>query len=171
MLDALAPLLAERAPDLVLVYGDTNSTVAGARAAVADGYPVAHVEAGMRSFDLSMPEEVNRIETDRLSTLLLCSSQGAVDNLAREGVARRAELVGAVMVDLALLIQPRAREDQAPLAKAGVHPGEYLLVTTHRAGNVDDPARLERLVTLLEALPGPVVLPLHPRTRARLEEA
>jgi UDP-N-acetylglucosamine 2-epimerase (non-hydrolysing)/UDP-GlcNAc3NAcA epimerase len=171
MLAALAPLLAELTPDLVLVYGDTNSTVAGARAGVRAGFPVAHVEAGMRSFDRAMPEEVNRIETDVLSSLLLCSSQTAVDNLAAEGVTGRVELVGDVMVDIALLVQPRAREDLAPLVDAGVVPGAYLLVTAHRAGNVDDPARLARLVALLEALPIPAVLPLHPRTRARLEES
>jgi UDP-N-acetylglucosamine 2-epimerase len=170
MIEALAPLLADLRPDLVLVYGDTNSTVAGARAGVADGLPVAHVEAGMRSFDRSMPEEVNRIETDLLSSLLLCSSQTAADNLAAEGVEGRVELVGDVMMDVALLIQPRARGDLGPLREAGVGPGEYALVTAHRAGNVDDPARLERLVALLEALPLTAVLPLHPRTRARLEE-
>jgi UDP-N-acetylglucosamine 2-epimerase (non-hydrolysing)/UDP-GlcNAc3NAcA epimerase len=169
MLGALAPLLAELAPDLVLVYGDTNSTLAGGLAAVQDGFAVAHVEAGMRSFDRAMPEEVNRVLTDHLSSLLLCSSQTAVDNLAREGVAGRVELVGDVMVDVAELIQPRAREDMGPLEQAGVAPGGYLLVTAHRAGNVDDPARLELLVALLEALPVPTVLPLHPRTRARLE--
>ena len=170
MLAALAPLLGELAPDLVLVYGDTNSTLAGGLAAVQDGFPVAHIEAGMRSFDRRMPEEVNRVLTDHLSSLLLCSSAVAIDNLTREGVAAPAELVGDVMVDVALLAQPRAREDMAPLEAAGVAPGEYLLVTAHRAGNVDDPARLERLVALLETLPAQVVLPLHPRTRARLEE-
>ena len=170
MVAALAPLLAELRPDVVLVYGDTNSTVAGARAGVQDGLPVAHVEAGMRSFDRSMPEEVNRIETDELSSLLLCSSQTAVDNLAKEGVGGRVELVGDVMVDVAQLIQPRARDDAATIEALGLRSGEYLLVTAHRAGNVDDPARLARLVELLRALPGPVVLPLHPRTKARLEE-
>ena len=169
MLAALAPILEELTPDLVLVYGDTNSTLAGGLAAVQDGFPVAHVEAGMRSFDRRMPEEVNRVLTDHLSSLLLCSSQVAVDNLAAEGVRAPTTLVGDVMVDVALLVQPRAREDLAALREAGVKPGEYLLVTAHRAGNVDDPARLERLVALLEALPGQVVLPLHPRTHARLE--
>jgi UDP-N-acetylglucosamine 2-epimerase len=169
MLAALAPLLGELAPDLVLVYGDTNSTLAGGLAAVQDGFPVAHVEAGMRSFDRRMPEEVNRVLTDHLSSLLLCSSAVAVENLAREGVAAPVELVGDVMVDIALLVQPRAREDLGPLEAAGVAPRDYVLVTAHRAGNVDDPARLERLVALLEALPVPAVLPLHPRTRARLE--
>ncbi len=133
--------------------------------------PVAHVEAGMRSFDRRMPEELNRVLVDHLSSLLLCSSETAVANLEREGVAGRVELVGDVMVDVALLVQPRAAADAEPLAAAGVMPGAYVLVTAHRAGNVDDPVRLERLVTLLEALPLPAVLPLHPRTRDRLEAA
>jgi UDP-N-acetylglucosamine 2-epimerase len=168
MVAALAPLLADIAPDLVLVYGDTNSTLAGGRAAVQEGFPVAHVEAGIRSFDRRMPEEINRVLTDQLASLLLCPSQTAVENLAREAVSGRVELVGDVMVDVALLIQPRAREDDGPLRVAGVERGAYVLVTAHRAGNVDDPARLERLVALLEALPLPAVLPLHPRTDARL---
>ena len=101
MLAALAPLMGELAPDVVLVYGDTNSTLAGGLAAVQDGFPVAHVEAGMRSFDRRMPEEVNRVLTDHLSSLLLCSSQVAVDNLTREGVTAPVTLVGDVMVDVA----------------------------------------------------------------------
>jgi UDP-N-acetylglucosamine 2-epimerase (non-hydrolysing)/UDP-GlcNAc3NAcA epimerase len=171
MLAALAPLLAAEAPDALLVYGDTNSTLAGGLAAAQARIPVAHVEAGMRSFDRAMPEELNRVLTDHLSDLLLCPSQTALDNLAREGVAGRVALVGDVMVDVALLFQPRAMADHAPLERAGVAPGEYVLVTAHRAGNVDDPARLRRLVDLLLALPVTAVLPLHPRTRARLEAA
>ena len=171
MLAALAPLLAAEAPDVLLVYGDTNSTLAGGLAAAQARIPVAHVEAGMRSFDRAMPEELNRVLTDHLSDLLLCPSQTALDNLAREGVAGRVALVGDVMVDVALLFQPRAIADHAPLERAGVAPGEYVLITAHRAGNVDDPARLRRLVDLLLALPVTAVLPLHPRTRARLEAA
>jgi UDP-GlcNAc3NAcA epimerase len=171
MLAALEPLLAGVAPDLVLVYGDTNSTLAGALAAVQAGLPVAHVEAGMRSFDRAMPEEVNRILTDHLSALLLCSSQTAVENLGRESVAGDVELVGDVMVDVAQLLQPAARARVAALDPFGLAPGEYLLATAHRAGNVDEPARLRQLVALLLALPAPAVLPLHPRTRARLEAA
>jgi UDP-N-acetylglucosamine 2-epimerase (non-hydrolysing)/UDP-GlcNAc3NAcA epimerase len=171
MLAALAPLLTAEAPDVLLVYGDTNSTLAGGLAAAQAHIPVAHVEAGMRSFDRAMPEELNRVLTDHLSDLLLCPSQTALDNLAREGVAGRVALVGDVMVDVALLFQPRAIADHAPLERAGVAPGEYVLVTAHRAGNVDDPARLRRLVDLLLALPVTAVLPLHPRTRARLEAA
>jgi UDP-N-acetylglucosamine 2-epimerase (non-hydrolysing)/UDP-GlcNAc3NAcA epimerase len=169
MLAALEPLIAELAPDAVLVYGDTNSTLAGALAAVQAGIPVAHVEAGMRSFDRAMPEEVNRVLTDHLAALLLCSSETAVANLRRESAAGAVELVGDVMVDVALLLQPAARARS--VAPFGVKPGNYLLVTAHRAGNVDDPERLRALVALLLALPAPAVLPLHPRTRARLEAA
>lgn len=171
MLSALGPLLADLRPDAVLVYGDTNSTLAGALAAVQAGIPVAHVEAGMRSFDRAMPEEVNRVVTDHLSSLLLVPSQTAVDNLARESVSGRVELVGDVMVDVAQLLQPAARARTEALAPYGVEPGGYLLATAHRAGNVDDPARLAQLVDVLLSLPAPVVLPLHPRTRARLIDA
>jgi UDP-GlcNAc3NAcA epimerase len=171
MLAALGPLVAEERPDVVLVYGDTNSTLAGGLAAAQARVPVAHVEAGMRSFDRAMPEELNRVLTDHLSDVLLCPSPTAVANLEREHVAGRIELVGDVMVDVALLFAPRARADDAPLREAGVSAGEYALATAHRAGNVDVPARLRALVDLLLALPLPVVLPLHPRTRARLQDA
>jgi UDP-N-acetylglucosamine 2-epimerase (non-hydrolysing)/UDP-GlcNAc3NAcA epimerase len=165
MLAALGPLMAERRPDRVLVYGDTNSTLAGALAAAQARIPVAHVEAGMRSFDRAMPEELNRVLCDHASDLLLCASQTAVDNLRREGVAGRAVLVGDVMVDVANLFQPRAREEQPAFEPP------YVLATAHRAGNVDDPERLGALVELLLAVPGDVILPLHPRTRARLASA
>jgi UDP-GlcNAc3NAcA epimerase len=171
MLAVLGPLVADERPDVVLVYGDTNSTLAGGLAGAQAHVPVAHVEAGMRSFDRAMPEELNRVLTDHLSAVLLCPSPTAVANLEREHVAGRIELVGDVMVDLALLFQPRARADDAPLREAGVSAGEYVLATAHRAGNVDDPARLRALVDLLLALPLAVVLPLHPRTRARLQDA
>jgi UDP-GlcNAc3NAcA epimerase len=171
MLAALEPLVGEIRPDLVLVYGDTNSTLAGALASAQAQIPVAHVEAGMRSHDWTMPEELNRVLTDALASLLLCSSQTAVDNLAREAVHGRVQLVGDVMVDVAELVHPRARERREILDDLGLTAGAYLLATAHRAGNVDDPTRLARLVDLLLALPGPVVVPLHPRTRARLEAA
>jgi UDP-N-acetylglucosamine 2-epimerase len=171
MLAALGPLIAVEEPDLVLVYGDTNSTLAGGLAAAQAHVPVAHVEAGMRSFDRAMPEEVNRVLTDHLADLLLCASPTAVANLERENAAGRVELVGDVMVDVALLFQPRAKADDGPLREAGVGPGEYVLATAHRAGNVDYQARLGMLVDLLLAVEPPVVLPLHPRTRARLEAA
>jgi UDP-GlcNAc3NAcA epimerase len=169
MLAALEPLLAVEAPDAVLVYGDTNSTLAGALAAAQARVPVAHVEAGMRSYDRSMPEELNRVLADHASDLLLCPSERAAENLLGEGVAGEIAVVGDVMVDVARLLAPRARERTAVLDACEVEPGGYLLATAHRAGNVDDPDRLERLVRLLTAMPDPVVLPLHPRTRARLE--
>ena len=170
MLGALAGLIPEVEPDAVLVYGDTNSTLAGAQAGARAQIPVVHVEAGMRSFDLTMPEERNRIATDRLSDLLLCSSDTSAENLRDEGIAGKVEVVGDVMVDVALRWQPTARERTADLAEnLGVQPGEYLLVTAHRAGNVDDPTRLAKLMDLLQALPLPVVFPVHPRTRERLQ--
>jgi UDP-GlcNAc3NAcA epimerase len=171
MLGALEAVLADVAPDAVLVYGDTNSTLAGALAGAQAGVPVAHVEAGMRSFDRSMPEEVNRVLVDHAASLLLCSSEVAVSNLAREGVAGAVELVGDVMVDVALATQPRARERVDLVALRGLEPGGYLLATAHRAGNVDDLDRLRSLVELLLSMPLPVLFVLHPRTRRRLDEA
>ncbi len=171
MLAALDPVIAETGPDVVLVYGDTNSTLAGALSAAQAGVPVAHVEAGMRSFDRSMPEELNRVLADHASALLLCSSQVAVHNLQREGVGGAVELVGDVMVDVAMKVQPEARGRLDLVQSHGVTPGEYVLATAHRAGNVDDPARLAQLVELLLAVPSKVVLPLHPRTHARLRSA
>jgi UDP-N-acetylglucosamine 2-epimerase len=171
MLTALAPELEELRPDLVLVYGDTNSTLAGALAAAQRHVPVAHVEAGMRSFDRTMPEELNRILTDHASELLLCSTETATANLAREGIERGVHLVGDVMADVALAFAPIAERRSRALEEHEVERGRYLLVTAHRPGNVDDPDRLGRLVALLEGLPLPTVFPLHPRTRGRLVDA
>jgi UDP-GlcNAc3NAcA epimerase len=174
MLSALEGLFEEESPDVVLVYGDTNSTLAGGLAAAQAQIPVVHVEAGMRSYDRGMPEELNRVLTDHLSDLLLCSSQTAAENLRREAVAGHAEVVGDVMVDVALRWQPRAREQVEQVApEHGVRPGEYVLATAHRAGNVDDPARLAMLVQVLQVLAerAPVVFPVHPRTRERLHAA
>ncbi len=171
MLAALEPLLADLRPDAALVYGDTNSTLAGALSAAQAGVPVVHVEAGMRSFDRTMPEELNRVLTDHLGELLLCASQTAAEHLRAESVAGRIEVVGDVMVDVAMRWQPAARADAQVPAAHGLEAGSYLLLTAHRAGNVDDPDRLRALVDLLEALPPPVLFPLHPRTRARLQDA
>src|SRR5438270_2309400 len=146
MLAALEPVVAETRPDALLVYGDTNSTLAGALAGAQARVPVAHVEAGMRSFDRTMPEELNRVVADHASTLLLCSSETAAANLEREGVDGRVELVGDVMVDVALALQPRVRERLDLVQARGLEPDRYVLVTAHRAGNVDDPARLRPLV-------------------------
>jgi UDP-GlcNAc3NAcA epimerase len=171
MLGALEPVLTEVSPDAVLVYGDTNSTLAGALAAAQARVPVTHVEAGMRSYDMAMPEELNRVLTDHASTLLLCSSEAARENLRLEAVSGTVEVVGDVMVDVALRIQPRARERDDLVTDRGLQAGDYVLATAHRAGNVDDPDRLRALVALLTGIGAPVVLPLHPRTAARLDAA
>jgi UDP-N-acetylglucosamine 2-epimerase (non-hydrolysing)/UDP-GlcNAc3NAcA epimerase len=157
------------APDLVLVYGDTNTTLAGALAGAQARVAVGHVEAGMRSFDRSMPEELNRVLTDHTSDLLLCSTGTAMANLAAERAQGESHLVGDVMADVSLAFRPIADERSTVLADHGLEAGGYVAVTAHRAGNVDDPGRLERLVAVIEALPGRVVLPLHPRTAARLD--
>jgi UDP-N-acetylglucosamine 2-epimerase (non-hydrolysing)/UDP-GlcNAc3NAcA epimerase len=169
MLAALEPELEELRPDMVLVYGDTNSTLAGAVAGAQRHVPIAHVEAGMRSFDRRMPEELNRVLTDHASDLLLCSTETAVRNLEREGARGRIELVGDAMADVTLAFAPIAERRSRALEDHGVTPREYVVVTAHRAGNVDDPERLALLVELLEALPRPAVFPVHPRTAARLE--
>jgi UDP-N-acetylglucosamine 2-epimerase len=169
MLAALAPVLADVAPGLALVYGDTNSTLAGALAAAQAGVPVGHVEAGMRSYDRSMPEELNRVLTDHAAELLLCSTPTAIENLEREGAAGEKYLVGDVMADVSLAFREIAEERSRVLEDLGLAPGEYLVVTAHRAGNVDEPQRLHLLVELIAALPSPAVFPVHPRTRARLE--
>ncbi|MGI8559286.1 MAG: non-hydrolyzing UDP-N-acetylglucosamine 2-epimerase [Solirubrobacteraceae bacterium] len=171
MLTPLETVIAEQRPDGVLLYGDTNSTLAGALAAADAGVPIAHVEAGMRSHDLEMPEERNRVLVDALSSLLLCSSEAAAENLRGEGAHGRCEIVGDVMVDVAAAFSSLARARGAVLARLGLEPGAYVLATAHRAGNVDDPSQLLALVELLEAVPGALVLPLHPRTASRLAAA
>jgi UDP-GlcNAc3NAcA epimerase len=153
---------AER-PDLVLVLGDTNSTLAGARAASAAGVPIAHVEAGLRSGDLSMPEERARMEVDRLASLLFCPDERSAGTLRAEGVAGRAVIVGDVMADATLRFAPIARE-RVPAPRA---PGSYVVATVHREANVR-PGRLRRIADGLSRLDEPVVFPAHPRTAAVL---
>lgn len=170
MLAGLEALLAEARPDVALVYGDTTSTLAGALAAAQARVPVAHVEAGMRSFDRAMPEELNRVMADHVSELLLCASHTAAANLRAEGIPAAATVVvGDVMVDVFHRLAPHARQRRDVPERLGLRVGGYLLATAHRAGTVDDPARLAGLVGLLEDLGAPVVVALHPRTRARLE--
>jgi UDP-N-acetylglucosamine 2-epimerase (non-hydrolysing)/UDP-GlcNAc3NAcA epimerase len=171
MLAALEPVIAEVAPDVVLVYGDTNSTLAGALAGAQARVPVTHVEAGMRSYDRAMPEELNRVVADHASALLLCSSEVGAANLRTEGVRGAVEVVGDVMVDVAMGVQPRARARLELVESHGLRAGDYVLATAHRAGNVDDPARLGQLVELLLAMPYQVLVPLHPRTHGRLRAA
>lgn len=170
----LEALVEAERPDAVLVYGDTNATLAGSLVAAKLLVPLAHVEAGMRSFERGMPEEVNRVVADRLAGLLLCSTETAVVNLRREGLGEGARLVGDVMADVALRFGPIAERRSGALERFGLRRGEYLLATAHRAGNVDDPAALGRLVELLcraAGHSGPLVFPVHPRTRARLTAA
>lgn len=161
-------LLAEK-PDWVLVYGDTNSTLAGALAAGKLNIPVAHVEAGLRSFNRSMPEEINRVLTDHMSDLLLVPTEAAVENLAREGITRGVHLVGDVMADSVRLFLKRA-DSAAVLGRYGVSSGGYYLLTIHRPANTDNPETLSAILTTVGALDLPVIFPIHPRTRNRLEQ-
>lgn len=172
MLEAVEGILLTEKPDWVLIYGDTNSTLAGALAAAKLHIPVAHVEAGLRSFNMRMPEEVNRIVADRVSNLLYCPTKTAVKNLAAEGIVRGVHDVGDVMYDVALFYRDKARQQSRILQKLGVEAGHFVLATCHRAENTDDPARLESIVTALEEISGKisVVLPLHPRTRKLIKE-
>jgi len=153
-------------PDWVLVYGDTNTTVAGTHA--AGGVPVAHVEAGLRSLDLEMPEERNRIEVDRLAALLLCPDERSANQLETEGVPGRREVVGDVMADATRIFAPIARKHSDALTRLGVTPGGYAVVTVHREANVTRAERLRRIVEGLGRLDLPLIFPVHPRTRAAL---
>jgi UDP-N-acetylglucosamine 2-epimerase (non-hydrolysing) len=160
-------------PRAVVVVGDVNSTMACTLAAVKLGIPVAHVEAGLRSFDRSMPEEINRLVTDTLADLLLVSEPAGEENLHREGIAdERIRYVGNVMIDTLVRELPAARASGA-LQRLGLEPSGFAYVTLHRPSNVDDPARLARLVEVLRSLAArlPVVFPTHPRTRQRLQTA
>ncbi len=162
MLAGLEREMVARRPDLVLVYGDTNSTLAGALAAVKLHLPIAHVEAGLRSFNMHMPEEVNRILTDRVATYLFCPSATSQAHLAREGIVEGVHVVGDVMYDAARHYARKAREPK--------HEGEFALASLHRAENTDDPPRLRRVVAALAQAPIPVLLPLHPRTRRVMQD-
>jgi UDP-GlcNAc3NAcA epimerase len=168
MTPGIVAALERERPDWVLVYGDTNSTLAGARAGIEAGVPVAHVEAGLRSGDWSMPEEHNRVEIDRISELLLCPDDRSRDTLEREGVPGRIEVVGDVMADAALRLAPIARERSDVLRSLGLEPAGYVVATVHREANVR-PERLARILEGLGRVKEPVVLPAHPRTRATIE--
>jgi UDP-N-acetylglucosamine 2-epimerase (non-hydrolysing)/UDP-GlcNAc3NAcA epimerase len=172
ILARLEPLVAELAPDAVLVYGDTNSTLGGALVAAKASVPLIHVEAGMRSGDRAMPEEINRLVVDSLSGLLLCSTETAAQNLRDEGRGEEAVVTGDVMADVALSFGPIADERSDVLARLGLEPRAFIVATAHRPGNVDDPERLALLLEVLERAAGEaaVVFPVHPRTRDRLEE-
>lgn len=170
MLMSLEEVMVAERPDRVLVYGDTNSTLAGALAAAKLHVPVAHIEAGLRSLNMRMPEEINRILTDQLSDILFCPTQTAVENLRREGFDQKpveVNLCGDVMQDSAVLFEKAARRPDDLTISSG-----FILATLHRAENTDDPQRLAAIVSALNELQSqyPVVLPLHPRTRRAIEQ-
>ncbi|OSC73962.1 UDP-N-acetylglucosamine 2-epimerase (non-hydrolyzing) [Streptomyces sp. BF-3] len=173
VLSALDPVLDAEQPDWVLVYGDTNSTIAGALSAVKQHFPVAHLEAGLRSFNRRMPEEHNRVLTDHCADLLLAPTEEAMRHLAAEGLAERSALAGDVMVDICLRIRDAvlAGEPPAPALPEGIAPAEpFLLATLHRPDNTDDPERLSAIVGALASLPVPVALLAHPRLTARASQ-
>ncbi|MBZ5634709.1 MAG: UDP-N-acetylglucosamine 2-epimerase (non-hydrolyzing) [Acidobacteriia bacterium] len=164
-------LLAER-PDYLLIYGDTNSTLAGALAASKLSIPVAHIEAGLRSFNRRMPEEINRVVADHLSDLLLCPSDTAVENLATEGIKQNVHLVGDVMLDVLNWARQRlASRPSEILKRLGLEAQSYLLATVHRSENTDDLARLGQILAAFNSLEEPVVFPVHPRTRKMITDA
>ncbi|MBF0673459.1 MAG: UDP-N-acetylglucosamine 2-epimerase (non-hydrolyzing) [Salinibacterium sp.] len=169
MLSKLEPVFEEYAPDWVLVYGDTNSTVAAALAAVKLHLPLAHLEAGLRSFNRRMPEEHNRVLTDHAADLLLAPTEVALSHLANEGLAHRSVLVGDVMTDVLYRIRDESQSDPIPLKD--VAPGGYFVSTLHRPDNTDDPDRLRAIIRGLAALSNPVILLAHPRLVARAREA
>ena len=168
MMERFEHVVRDEKPDAVLVYGDTTTTLAGALVAAKCGIPLAHVEAGLRSFDKTMPEEQNRVVTDHLSDVLLCPTRQAVDNLAAEGITRGVHLVGDVMFDAGRMFAPLAEHRGAPAAH-GLEPGGYLLVTIHRAAATDTPEALDAMVRVLSSLGRPAIFPVHPRTRAKLQ--
>ena len=173
MLQAIEVIIGEVRPDVVLVYGDTNSTIAAALAAAKMHVPVAHVEAGLRSFDRSMPEEINRIVTDHISNLLFCPTQTAVANLKREGIVAGVAHVGDVMYDMSQRAAALAKQKSKILERLGLGPHSYAVATVHRAESTDEPDKLARIFTWLaeRAAERPVILPLHPRTRLAIERA
>ncbi len=170
MLIRLEEVMMAEKPDMVLVYGDTNSTIAAALAAIKLHIPVTHVEAGLRSFNREMPEEHNRVLTDHCADLLLCPTQTAVDNLRNEGVTRGVHLTGDVMYDAALMFAGRAGQRSDVLARLGLAPKSYLLSTIHRPHNTDFPERLAGILDAFGQLDAPVILPIHPRTRKKIAE-
>jgi len=171
MLESIEMVLQEQYPDLVLVYGDTNSTLAGSLAARKMHIPVAHVESGLRSFNIKMPEEVNRILSDRISDYLFCPTQKAVDNLRREGIDNGVYNVGDVMFDVTLYYREKARE-QIDLSQWGISECNYVLCTIHRAENTNDTMRLASILEALREISTSiqVILPLHPRTKNLIRE-
>ncbi|MFH1323555.1 MAG: UDP-N-acetylglucosamine 2-epimerase (non-hydrolyzing) [Methanobacteriota archaeon] len=170
MLTEIEKVLLKEKPDLMLVYGDTNSTLAGALAAVKLRIRVAHVEAGLRSFDRSMPEEINRVLTDHISDLLFCPTQTAVNNLTNEGIAAGVHLVGDVMVDALEYNLKIAEKKSGIIEEMGLERGKYLVITIHRPGNTDSREKMTNIIEALGEAGRVVVFPVHPRTEKYLRE-
>ncbi|MEP6780572.1 MAG: UDP-N-acetylglucosamine 2-epimerase (non-hydrolyzing) [Gemmatimonadaceae bacterium] len=168
MMEEIEKLVLADRPDWMLLYGDTNSTLAGALVAAKLDVKVAHVEAGLRSYNRQMPEEINRVLTDHVSTLLFCPSNVAVQNLAAEGLTRGVHEVGDVMADSLKLAAANAAKGDTVIQRLGLEAGGYALVTVHRAENTDIPERLHAIVDAINSMPFPVIFPVHPRTRAAL---
>lgn len=169
MLSEIENILLHEKPNIVLVYGDTNSTLAGSLAASKLHIPVAHIEAGLRSFNKKMPEEINRLLTDHLSTWLFCPTQTAVTNLKREGIEKEVYLTGDIMYDAILHYKAVALKQSTILSRLNLTSKDYYLTTIHRAENTDNPNKLKTLLTVLSQLDKTVVLPLHPRTKKKIE--
>ena len=170
MLEAIEQVLLKERPDWVIVYGDTNSTLAGALVAAKLHIPIAHVEAGLRSFNRAMPEEINRVVTDHLSDRLFCPTETARKHANYEGITQGVEVVGDVMYDILLQVQPKMQAHiETLLPRLGVVPQAYVLVTVHRAGNTDDPETMNKIAYALNKLEMPVIFPVHPRTRNNIE--
>ncbi|MBD1372198.1 UDP-N-acetylglucosamine 2-epimerase (non-hydrolyzing) [Hazenella sp. IB182357] len=168
MLTKIEEVMLKEKPDCVLVYGDTNSTLAGAVAASKIHIPVAHVEAGLRSFNRRMPEEVNRVLTDHVSKWLFCPTQTAVNHLASEGIQKGVHLCGDVMLDAVIYNGALAKEKSTILERLDLKAGAYLLITLHRAENTDDPSRLSEIIKAINQIDQPTILPMHPRTKGKL---
>lgn len=170
MLERIERVLLREKPDCVMIYGDTNSTIAGALAAAKLHIRVAHLESGLRSFNRRMPEEINRVASDHLSDMLFCPTDTAVENLRREGITRNVFQTGDVMLDAVISYRGKAQKRKTLLQKLHLQAKEYALATIHRAENADSPERLGELLLTLLSLDHPVVLPMHPRVRDRLRK-
>jgi UDP-GlcNAc3NAcA epimerase len=170
MLIGLEDVIIKEKPDLVLVYGDTNSTLAGALAAVKLHIPVAHVEAGLRSFNREMPEEHNRVLTDHCSGILFCPTQSAVEQLEREGITQNVHFTGDVMYDAVLQFTKIAVQKSSILNDLQIQSKQYVLATLHRPSNTDNPVNLESILTAFEEIGMPVIFPVHPRTRQKIDQ-
>lgn len=169
MIDGLVKIFMKEKPDLVVVFGDTNSTLAGAKAASKLGINLAHIESGMRSFNNRMPEEVNRVETDKISDVLFCSTRAAVDNLNKEKIKGSVYLVGDIMIDALKLSINVAEKNSNVLEELNLKEKEFMIATVHRAGNTDDKIKLKRIVVAFAESGEKIVFPVHPRTAKALK--